>query len=125
MSNFNIDKLTVSLGYYNTEQNVADKRIPQDKRILKFHNAMNVVSTIISPLGGLIRMIGAIAFIILNKSAQQQGKSNIEWNKDSVTFLKHELFRGALEILGLGIPLAVADGVMALRANEKLCFKKA
>jgi hypothetical protein len=118
-----IETLTTSLGYYSPKEIENEKSMHGMHSYLWFHNAMNLGSIVTSPTAGFFRTLGAIvkwAMLHFRTPAAFRDTRH----KKSVKFLQHQIFRGCLEMLGFGIPLAVGDVVKTLYNHEMLCFKK-
>lgn len=110
---------------YHTEESLAkafpeDGRVSMGKAVAWLNNGMNGASVLLSPVIGIIRMIGAI--IALNKVDSKMPYAEIPQsgeeyvmnvaNKGAKRYFKMQIARGALELVGLGVILGtVVDGV--------------
>jgi hypothetical protein len=92
----------MAFGWFITEE--ADEFEPSEKKWILFNNIINVVSYVLSPLIGIIRIIVNAYFLAKNKN--QQGSA---WDNYEKTYFKVQIGRGVAELFGAGLLMWIPD----------------
>lgn len=118
-------------GYHTLEEFSKNDWKPKGLRsTIYLINVFNGASILLSPLTGIIRIVGALFLCIYVNCLKILGLNYIEKESPDLErvnrFCTVMFIRGVLEVLCLGIILGtVVDGVVTLKNHQMCCFKKA